>query len=235
MAPKLKDRGVRTAYDLTEVSEDWALKTMGILRLKTIKELQGESNIPIEYGGKDVGQKSISSTRTFGKRVRTRHELESAVASFAAKIAQRLRRKDQVASEFVVFLRSGIKAVEQHNPSLNVKLDFATSDTGVLTAAATEAVNKIVKEGHSYKKGGIYAHHLLPAAAAQLPIENTPSELDMTKSDQLMKAMDDINKRWGKGTLITARESSGRTDWKSKREKKSPAYTTLWVEIPSIR
>lgn len=235
LAPKLKDRGVRTAYDLTEVSEDWTLKTMGILRLKTIKELQGESNIPIEYGGKDVGQKSISSTRTFGKRVRANYEIESAVASFAAKIAQRLRRKGQVASEFVVFLRSGIKATEQHNPSINVKLSFATSDTGVLTAAAVEAVNKIIKSGHGYKKGGIYAHHLLPAIAAQLPLEDTPSESNMSKSDQLMKAVDDINKRWGKGTLLTARESSGRTDWKSKREKKSPAYTTSWVEIPTIR
>jgi DNA polymerase V len=234
LAPKLKDRGVRTAYDLTQLSEDWALKTMGILRLKTIKELQGESNIPLEFGGKDSGQKSISSTRTFGKRVRTKYELESAVASFAAKIAQRLRRKDQVASEFVVFLRSGIKATEQHNPSINVKLSFATSDTGTLTAAAVEAVNKIVKEGHGYKKGGIYIHKLLPSTAAQLPLENTPSERDMNKSDQLMKAMDEINKRWGKGTLLTARESSGRTDWKSKREKKSPAYTTSWVEIPVI-
>lgn len=234
LGPKLRDRGVKTAYDLTQVSEDWALDTMTIRGLKSIRELKGESNIPLESGQKNSQQKSISSTRSFGKTVRAQYELESAVASFAAKIATSLRRKDQVASELVVFLRSGLKASSQHNPSINVKLSLATSDTAVLTAVSVEGLNQIIKQGHGYKRSGIVVHKLLPASSAQLPLVNTPTQESMQKSDKLMNVLDDINKRWGKGTLLTARETSGRTDWKSKREKKSPAYTTSWVEIPTV-
>jgi len=232
---KLRERGVKTAYDLIQVSEDWVLETMTIRGLKTVRELKGESNIPLESEHKNSQQKSISSTRSFGKTVRTPYELESAVASFAAKIAASLRRKDQVASELVVFLRSGLKASNQHNPSINVKLPFATSDTALLTAVAVEGLDKIIKQGHGYKKAGIVVYKLLPAASAQLPLVNTPSEEKMQKSDKLMQVLDDINKRWGKGSLLTARESSSRADWKSRQEKKSPAYTTSWVEIPVIK
>ncbi len=234
LGSKLRARGVKTAYDLTQVSEDWALETMTIRGLKTVRELKGESNIPLESEHTNSQQKSISSTRSFGKTVRAPHELESAVASFAAKIASSLRRKDQVASELVVFLRSGLKATDQHNPSINVKLPFATSDTAALTAAAVEGLDQIIKQGHGYKKSGIVVHKLLPAVSAQLPLVNTPTEENMLKSDKLMQVLDVINKRWGKGSLLTARESSGRADWKSRQEKKSPAYTTSWVEIPVI-
>lgn len=235
LGPKLRTRGVKTAYDLTQISEDWALETMTVRGLKTVRELKGESSIPLESGRRDSQQKSISSTRSFGKTVRAQHELESAIASFAAKIASRLRRKSQVAAEVVVFLRSGRKATEQHNPSINIKLPFATSDTAMLTAITAKGLGQIIKQGHGYKRAGLVAHKLLPEGSSQLPIINTPTEVDMYKSDKLMNVMDEINKRWGKGSLLTARESSGRVDWKSRQEKKSPAYTTSWVEIPIIK
>lgn len=233
-APKLRDRGIKTASDLAKISEKWALEIMTIRGLKTVKELNGESNLPLETGGKNTQQKSISSTRSFGKTVRAPYELESAVASFAAKISQSLRNKGQVASELMIFLRSGANATDQHNPSINVKLPFATSDTGVLTAAAVEGLDKIIKQGQGYKRAGIFVHKLLPAEAAQLPLVNTPSEESMNGSDRLMKTLDEINRRWGKGTLLTARESSGRSHWQSKKEKKSPAYTTSWLDIPVV-
>lgn len=234
LGPKLRNRGIKTAHDLIQVSEDWALETMTIRGLKTIRELKGESNIPLETGKKHSQQKSISVTRSFGRTVRASYELESAVASFAARIASSLRRKNQVASEVVVFLRSGARDTHQHNPSINVRLPFATSDTSVITAEVVNGLEQIIKEVHGYKRAGLVVHKLLPAQAAQLPIINTPSEDKMEKSEKLMDVMDDINKRWGKGSLATAREAVGRSSWQSKRENKSPAHTTSWSEIPVI-
>ena len=40
-----------------------------------------------------------------------------------------------------------------------------------------------------------------------------------------------INDCWGRGTLHSAAEGLSK-DWKMKREKKSPAYTTNWSELP---
>ncbi len=235
LGPKLRARGVKTAYDLTKVSEDWILDTMTIRGLKTVRELKGESSIPLELGQNNSQQKSISSTRSFGKTVRAPHELESAIASFAAKIASSLRRKSQVAAEVVVFLRSGPRAKEQHNPSINIRLPLATSDTAVLTAVTVEGLGQIIKQGQGYKRAGLVAYKLLPDESVQLPILDTPTELGILKSDKLMNVLDEINKQWGKGALVTARETSGRTNWKSKQEKKSPAFTTSWMEVPVVR
>jgi len=234
LGPRLRNRGVKTAYDLTQVSEDWALETMTIRGLKTLRELKGESNIPLETSSKHSHQKSISATRSFGRTVRTPYQLESAMANFAARIAYNLRRKGQVASEVVVFLRSGVKDVHQHNSSINVRLSFATSDTAILTASVVKGLSQIIKSGHGYKRAGLVVHKLLLVEASQLPIIDTPTEGIMGKSERLMSVMDDINKRWGKGSLAIAREAIGRTDWQSKRENKSPAYTTSWAEIPVI-
>lgn len=234
LAPRLRDRGVRSAYDLTQVSEAWALDTMTIRGLKTIRELKGESSIPLEQNEVNARQKSISATRSFGRTVRAPYELESAVANFAARIAASLRRKNQVAGEVVIFLRSRANDTRQHNPSINVKLPFAASDTSILTAAVVKGLDQIIKEGHGYKRAGLVVHRLLPADAAQLPIIDTPSEKEINRSERLMAVMDEINKRWGKGSLATAREAVGRSSWQSKKENKSPAYSTSWSEIPKI-
>jgi DNA polymerase V len=49
----------------------------------------------------------------------------------------------------------------------------------------------------------------------------------------LMNVMDQINAVWGRGTLRSAAEGT-RREWKMKRERMSPAYTTRWDQLPEV-
>jgi len=57
---------------------------------------------------------------------------------------------------------------------------------------------------------------------------------DRPRLAKLTETVDKINAKMGSGTLIYA--SSGvKKEWKMKREKKSPNYTTNWKEIPIVK
>ena len=51
------------------------------------------------------------------------------------------------------------------------------------------------------------------------------------KSSQLMTTMDNINKKYHRGSIRLASEGVNKT-WVMRRGKKSPNYTTDWNELP---
>jgi DNA polymerase V len=62
--------------------------------------------------------------------------------------------------------------------------------------------------------------------------------LDPTAFGQSLRrrvaVLDQINARWGRGTLRTAREGFG-CSWAMRKDYRSPAYTTRWDELPVVR
>lgn len=46
-----------------------------------------------------------------------------------------------------------------------------------------------------------------------------------------MNVMDQVNARWGRGTLKVGTEKLGQA-WTMLRERLSPCYTTRWDELP---
>ena len=71
--------------------------------------------------------------------------------------------------------------------------------------------------------------HLSDAGSSQADLFSTNRD-----NAPLMAVMDRINGIWGRGTLRSAAEGTAK-DWKMKREKMSPAYTTHWDQIPAVR
>lgn len=53
------------------------------------------------------------------------------------------------------------------------------------------------------------------------------------KSDELMAAVDKINRKMGKGSVKLASEGF-RKPWKMKQDSKSPSYTTKWEDVPIV-
>ena len=49
-----------------------------------------------------------------------------------------------------------------------------------------------------------------------------------------MKAVDEINKRWGRGTIQPGTAGFVKK-WHYRQLKKSPAYTTRWSELPIVK
>ncbi|WP_444956806.1 DUF4113 domain-containing protein [Microbulbifer sp. ZKSA002] len=48
-----------------------------------------------------------------------------------------------------------------------------------------------------------------------------------------MQAIDQINQRFGRGTLFLGAEGINKK-WKMRQEHRSPAYTTQWEDLPRI-
>jgi DNA polymerase V len=54
-----------------------------------------------------------------------------------------------------------------------------------------------------------------------------------TRREEVMTVMDDINRRWGRGTLRTLAEGLGQP-WRMRRERLSPADSTRWEELLGV-
>lgn len=229
--PKLRQLGISSAYDLSRVSDRWAQGQLSIRGLKTVKELRGE---PCLQMLEEEPQQSIARTRSFSHRVRDYYELEGAIATFTAQAAAKLREQEEVAGAVLVFLRPASGYEERHSISSLVRLPQPNAETGTLIAAALEGLTRIYDPELGYKKGGVVLCGLTPQSAWQLSLlEGNAEQLD--RQAELMRTVDAINQRFGAALVRHASEHPERTSWRSKRERRSPAYTTSWQQLRAVR
>src|SRR5690606_12844257 len=108
---------VNTAFELKEMNEKWAEKHLGgVVGARMWKELNGISCIEL----KDplIKKKMIACTRMFGKPVTSLAEIREAVASYASRAAEKLRRQNSAAKVMEVFLvKNDHTSVYTYNPS----------------------------------------------------------------------------------------------------------------------
>jgi len=230
-APKLRARGIKNGYDLSLVSDNWALTNLSIRGLKTVRELRGESCFAFEHS--DEPQKSIARTRSFGHNVRNYYELEGAVATFAAQAAAKLRSQGELAKSVMTFLRTSKHAEIQHGSANITQLHPASADTGAIIAAALKSLQQVYDPEFGYKKAGVVLVDLCPTAARQLAFTDKPAEID--RSSKLMQTIDELNAKFSTRLVRHASEHLENKGWHSKRELRSQAYTTNWREIPAVK
>jgi DNA polymerase V len=231
LGPKLLQRGVSTAYDLTQVSEVWAAKQMSIRGLKTVKELKGDSCLPLE--SEVEPQQSIARTRSFGHNVRDYYQLEGAVATFAAQAAVKLRAQNEVASGVMVFVRTPHNFEAGRGSSTVVQLTQPTSNTGELITAALRGLQVIHDPDFAYKRAGVALVGLVPKGAWQLSLLQDISHVD--KGAALMRSVDQLNTKYSTRLIRHGSEHPELTGWHSKHQRRSPAYTTSWSDLPIIK
>lgn len=230
-APKLIGRGIRTAFDLSKVDLTWAQNQLSIRGVKTVRELSGESCISLDVS--DDGQKSITRSRSFGHTIRNYYELEAAVATFTAQAAAKLRDKNEIATSITTYLYGSKHSENRGGGSYEVKLMPPTNNTGDLINAALQGLQKIYDQDLGYKKAGVTLVNLLPQTALQMQLGADTKKLD--KQMRLMQTVDQINKSVGTRLVRHASEDPLRTYWFSRKQLKSPAYTTSWDELKTIK
>ena len=230
LAPKLLARGVSTAYDLTRVSERWAEQQMSIRGLKTVRELKGESCLPIEIEVEP--QQMIARTRSFGHNVRDYYLLEGAVATFTAQAAVKLRTQKSVATGVMVFLRTP-HGFEARGGSTVVKLVQPSADTGTLIAAALQGLQRIHDSDFAYRRAGVTLVGLTSQQDWQLSL--LEGGADTEKQMSLMRSVDRLHTKHNSRLVRYASEHQQMTGWHSKHQRRSPAYTTSWVDLPRVK
>lgn len=228
---KLHNLGITTAYDIAIAPAKWVQSTFTIRGRKTQLELQG---VPaVEFESLREPQQSLARTRTFSHRIRNYHELESAIANFAAVASAKLRAEPEVAGGVVTFISTGKHAEITRSVSALTKLSEATQDTATIMKAALANLQQIYDPDFGYKRAGVVLVdlHSLNAWQANMFVDR-PQLSD--KSRQLMRAVDAINERYGTRLIQHATETLSK-DWHSKRTKRSPSYTTSWHELAAVK
>ena len=232
LSPKLKDKGVSRALALVESSDAWLAQQLNITGLKMVDELRGIARLP--FGDKSDSRKTIMRSRSFGHAIRGFHQLESAVATFTAQAAARLRAQDSVCTGIMTFLDSGKSQHEARVWTSEVAmLPEATADTGLLIAAALEALTAAYDVEGAYRRGGVTLVGIQPVEAWQLALLDGDSKRD--ERSELMHAVDSLNKKYGSHTVWHASEDRRSADWQSRRKLMSPRYTTQLSELPLLR
>lgn len=230
LAPKLKDKGVSYALQLTDAADAWLGQQFTITGLNMVAELRGEARL--KFGDKHEQRKTIGRSRSFGHRVREYHQLESAVATFTAQAAGKLRAQGSVCRGIVTYLTTGRHAAQANSVSTLTRLNEATMDTGALISHALQGLEAIYDPDFAYQKAGVLLVDITGREDWQLAMLGGDENRD--KKVDIMTTVDTLNKRFGKGAVWHASEQHRLADWQSKRERRSPRYTTSLAELPVL-
>jgi DNA polymerase V len=230
---KLANWGVTTAWQLSNMPEDWARRHMGgVVGVRLIKELKG---IPcIEMEKELVTKKMIATTRMFGKNVTKLSDIQEAVSTYTSRAAEKLRRQNSVASAIQVFMVAKEKShsvnFSRTTISGSATLPVATSVTSELIMSALKMVNRLYEPGRVYKKAGVVLGGLVPENCIQ---NNLFQSADSAKKRLLMDALDNINFSM-RNDVVKFASSGINKDWKMRREFHSPRYTSRWEELAEV-
>lgn len=234
-AQKLENWGITNAWQLSNMSEEWARKKMGgVVGIRLIKELKG---IPcLEMDKERVTKKMIATTRMFGKNVTKLSDIQEAVSTYTSRAAEKLRRQNYVASSIQVFMvakEESSSASFSHGATISgsATLPVATSFTDELLIPALEMVTQLYQPGRIYKKAGVLLSGLVPDTCIQSNLFETPGSA--TKR-LLMNALDNINSSM-RNDVVKFASSGVNTDWKMRWEFRSPRYTCRWEELPKVK
>jgi DNA polymerase V len=211
---------------------------------RTVRELQGMPCIGLDDAPQP--KKEIACTRSFGHPVLDLAALTEAVTEFASRAAEKLRKQHTLASEVMVFVRtSPFRQDAQYSRSVVVPMVRPAADTGAIVRAAVLGLRAIYRDGFKYAKAGVMLLELQPDSVRQGELDwgevgdqgGGGSLAQQEDKTRLMSALDSINQRFGKGTMkmASAGLEGDRRAWSMKQERRTPAYTTCWADIPVAR
>lgn len=229
-APKLKARGVNTAYEFTQMPEGVVRMMLGIGGVRTWKELRGIPCLEFEDGFE--AKQSICVSRSFSSEIYEVKELQEQIANFASAMASKLRKQQSVTSEMVVFAYTNRfrEDVPQIHANTLVSFITPTAEERIIIAQAVSAAKTLFKQGFGYKKAGVIATKIVPEKHVMHSLFEDREAVE--REHKITSALDAINAAFGKGTIKLAVQGSG--EIKSSSENQSPHYTTRWSDIPLV-
>ena len=228
---KLRAERIFTAKDLRDARDDVIRSVGGVTLLRTAQELRGiPSNADKDY---DADPDSVSCSRSFGEPVTTLEGIAESLASFTAQAATKLRKHGLLASGCNVYAQIFHSGGGGDFLGRTVMFPAPTDATNEMLKAIREEVDVLYIPGTRYRKTGVVFFGLEKVGSArQLDLF---SPVEKAEASPLYKAIDALNKRYGKGRVFSAAEGLGDRSWKMKRTKLSKRPTTRWNELMTVR
>lgn len=234
---KLAVEGVFTAADLRDMPIKKARAIGTVVLERTVAELRGEPCIAFE--DVEPQRKGMAVTRSSGRPMLDFDTIMEALTAHATRAAEKLRQHGLVAGSLTAFYHTSRFRTDKpnHRASRTTRLTPMSNDTFDLVSAARRCAEAAWKgdlqlnQGkYEYAKAGVMLDDLLPIADRPMTLFD-PVE---TRSPELMVALDAVNGRYGKKSLVLAREGfKKRTTMR--QEHRSPRYTTRITDVPVVR
>ncbi|CAM8636084.1 DinP Nucleotidyltransferase/DNA polymerase involved in DNA repair [Comamonadaceae bacterium] len=235
ISKQLQAGGIHTVLDLMKIDPATVRSKWSVVLERTVRELQGTPCIDLDHS--PAAKKEIACTRSFGRAITEQHHIAEAVTEFASRAAEKVRKQHSQAGQVLVFIRtSPFRKDAQYSRSMVTPLRRPSADTTCIVKAALQGLSHIYKPGFNYAKAGVMLLDLQPDTNQQAELDLEDGDVEEDRS-RLMTAMDTLNQRFGKGTVLTA--SAGldgvRREWSMKQLRRTPAYTTRWDDMPVAR
>ncbi len=233
LSPQLAYYGIRTAWDLTQKSEQWVRRNFSVTLARTWKELQGDSCIDIE---ELPHSKSICTSRSFPEKgISELPLLEEAVANFAASCSRKLKQQRTACYGMTIFAYTSRFPTSGHPYQLSQTCSFsvATSDRQEIVSRAVEVLRQHWPDDITpfIKKAGVIAWGIIPDTAIQAQLFDP---IDRGKQMALSKAIEEINRKNGHNMVRIAVQGYDKR-WHLKCERISKRYTTDIDDIIEIK
>ena len=228
MTAHLQGMGISTAMDLAS-ADPWMLrKKFSVVIEKTARELAGTSCLELDEP--DPPKQEICCSRMFGKRLTTVAPIKEAVATYMMRASEKLRAQHSYCRKVRVSIRTGMFNPDEakYAKGVVVTLPYPTDDVRLLTKVAVDAVDSVFQPGFKYSKAEVMLLDLRQPGefSDDLFARNQPVE-----ATKVMAVLDQINQRWGRGTLRAASVPVNPA-WSMRRDLMSQSYTTrldqLW-------
>lgn len=231
-AAKLREVGIHTVGQLRDMPRELARRVGTVVLERTVAELKGLRCMELE----DVPpqRKGIAVTRSSSSPMRTLEILQQALTAHATRAAEKLRQHGLVASSVTTFFHSNpFNNSLKSSISRSATLSPPTNSTRSLVQAVLMSAEKGWRsrgagDGYAYTKSGVILEDLIADDLAPKDLFAHAQERDQ----RLSAALDAVNDRWGKKTLVVASEGFKRQSFETKFEHRSPRYTTRIAEMP---
>ncbi|MBW4964273.1 Y-family DNA polymerase [Sulfitobacter sp. CW3] len=231
---KLKALSIHTAGELRDMPIRQARAVGTVVLERTVLELQGEACLSFE--DVEPQRKGMAVTRSAGTPMEDFDTLFQAITAHASRGAEKLRQHGLVAGTLTVFFHTNRHRPDrpQYAASKSTRMTPMSSDTFELVEAARRcavaAWPKSRSETFGFTKAGILLNDLVR-------YEDRPQTLFeqvRPKSGALMGAIDQVNDRFGKRTIVVASEGV-KQSWQLRADHRSPRYTTRMEDLPVVR
>ncbi|QKE61881.1 translesion error-prone DNA polymerase V subunit UmuC [Aquipseudomonas campi] len=230
-AARLAALNIATAWDLAAFDIGTLRKTFGVTMERTARELRGISCIGLNEG--PPPKEAISSSKMFGVRQTELPPIREALAAYVARAAEKLRAQNSLCSSIQVGLQTQLADLNgpRYANAVTLALPAPTDDTREILALAQRGLSQIYRPGYPFSKCSILLMNLSQRG------ELTPDLFALkprSGSEQLMKVVDQINQREGRGAVRIGRIPA-KPKWAMRREMLSQRYTTRWDELIGVR
>ena len=224
---RLISQKVLTTFDLINMNIEQVRKQFSIMLVNTIRELKGESCIPLDSAPSP--KKQIVVSRTFSTRVTELDYLEEAVSDYAARAAEKLRKEGKTCKMLSVFIRTNPfrKQDIQHREIRSFSMLYPTNDTRDLIKHAKILLKDLYKEGFNYNKAGIMLNNFFDETTYQLDLFKKKDR--NSKDFKMMALLDQVNK--SSLGQISFLAQGIKKEWSMKRQLQSPRYTTSLKDV----